>query len=146
MHTEIFISHHEFPWGKQAISPSVKSDSSSALQAFLCEAPDFLLLSHSTVVSSHNMYCAYLVPSIYCNIHTRIIFLVCVAVKTKCKLLTLQTFLSVISHCNTCKKKNKYTVFEHCFMFNWICFGLHIGKAQTSYWLNILQMLNRNNS
>lgn len=54
---------------------------SSAVQAFLSQGPDFLSLSHSAVVISHNMYCAYLVPSKYCSLHIRVLYSLCVAVK-----------------------------------------------------------------
>lgn len=60
----------------------------SAVQVFLCEAPDFLLLNHSTVVTSHNVYCAYLVPSIYCSLHIHVLLFMCVAVQ--CKQLSVQ--------------------------------------------------------
>lgn len=55
----------------------------SAVQAFLSQGPEFLLLSHSAVVMCPNMYCAYLVPSKYGSFHIHILYSLCVAVKMR---------------------------------------------------------------
>lgn len=74
----------KLPWSKPTISSRhFKKKINSAVQAFLSQGPEFLLLSHSAVVICPNMYCAYLVPSKYGSFHIHILYSLCVAVKMR---------------------------------------------------------------
>lgn len=141
-YTEILTTTHEFPWSRQMIS----GGHSLSFQS----VRDLIFFSWVTLQLSHPiiMYCAYLVPSIYCSLHIHVLYSLCVCgCKKKYKLLTMQTSLLVISHCNTCKKGksiNCIWLWFQCFMFRSFILASMLEKHKKDYQLMNIHIIHRN--